>query len=99
MATRAARLGTPGCAARRQAPAARRGRGDTVKILVVDDDQPILDALTLGFQLQWQDATVLVARDGETGLRTFYEQSPNVVVLDVALPGQSGFAVLQEIRR
>ena len=41
--------------------------------MAVDDDQPILDALVLGFQLQWQDATVLVARDGEAGLRTFYE--------------------------
>ena len=70
-----------------------------MKILMVDDDQPILDALTLGLQLQWQVATVLVARDGAAGLRTFYEQSPDVVVLDVALPGQSGFEVLQEIRR
>ena len=70
-----------------------------MKILVVDDDQPILDALTLGFQLQWQDATVLVAHDGEAGLRAFYEHSPDVVVLDVALPGKSGFEVLQEIRR
>jgi CheY-like chemotaxis protein len=96
---RASRLGTPGCAARRPAPAASRARGDSVKILVVDDDQPILDALTVGFQLQWQDATVLVAGDGEAGLRTFYEHSPDVVVLDVALPGRSGFEVLQEIRR
>jgi DNA-binding response OmpR family regulator len=70
-----------------------------MKILVVDDDQLILDALTVGFQLQWQDATVLVARDGEAGLRTFYEHSPDVVVLDVAMPGKSGFEVLQEIRR
>ena len=70
-----------------------------MKILVVDDDQPILDALTLGFQLQWQDATVLVAHDGEAGLRAFYEHSPDVVVLDVAMPGKSGFEVLQEIRR
>jgi DNA-binding response OmpR family regulator len=70
-----------------------------MKILVVDDDQPILDALIVGFQLQWQDATVLVACDGEAGLRTFYEHSPDVVVLDVALPGKSGFEVLQEIRR
>ncbi|HWE63130.1 MAG TPA: response regulator transcription factor [Chloroflexota bacterium] len=70
-----------------------------MKILVVDDDQPILDALTLGFQLQWQDAAVLVARDGEAGLRAFYEHTPEVVVLDVALPGKSGFEVLQEIRR
>jgi DNA-binding response OmpR family regulator len=70
-----------------------------MKILVVDDDQPILDALTVGFQLQWQEATVLVARDGEAGLRAFYEHSPDVVVLDVAMPGKSGFEVLQEIRR
>ena len=70
-----------------------------MKILVVDDDQPILDALTVGFQLQWQDATVLVARDGEAGLHAFYEHLPDVVVLDVSLPGKSGFEVLQEIRR
>ncbi|MDB5075507.1 MAG: response regulator transcription factor [Chloroflexi bacterium] len=70
-----------------------------MKILVVDDDQPILDALTLGFQLQWQDARVLVARDGDAGLRAFHEHSPDVVVLDVAMPGKSGFEVLQEIRR
>jgi DNA-binding response OmpR family regulator len=72
---------------------------DTVKILVVDDDQLILDALLVGFQLQWQDAEVVVARDGEAGLRAFYEHSPDVVVLDVAMPGKSGFEVLQEIRR
>jgi DNA-binding response OmpR family regulator len=70
-----------------------------MKILVVDDDQPILDALTVGFQLQWQDATVLIARDGESGLRAFYEHSPDVVVLDVAMPGKNGFEVLQEIRQ
>ena len=70
-----------------------------MKILVVDDDQLILDALVVGFQLQWQDATVLVARDGEAGLRSFYEYSPDVVVLDVAMPGKNGFEILQEIRR
>jgi DNA-binding response OmpR family regulator len=81
-------------------PACTSGaKGNTMKILVVDDDKLILDALTLGFQLQWQDATVLVAGDGEAGLRAFYEHSPDVVVLDVAMPGKSGFEVLQEIRR
>jgi DNA-binding response OmpR family regulator len=70
-----------------------------MKILVVDDDQPILDALAVGFQLQWQDATVLVAHDGEEGLRAFYEHIPDVVVLDVSLPDKSGFEVLHEIRR
>ncbi len=70
-----------------------------MKILVVDDDPHILDAVTVGFQLQWQDAEVVPAADGEAGLRAFYEHDPDVVVLDVALPGKNGFEVLQEIRR
>lgn len=70
-----------------------------MKILVVDDDEQILEALTVGFQLQWQDATVIPASDGEAGLRAFYEHEPDVVVLDVAMPGRSGFEVLREIRR
>lgn len=70
-----------------------------MKILVVDDDPQILDAVTIGFQLQWQDATVIPATDGETGLQLFYEQDPDVVVLDVTMPGKNGFEVLSEIRR
>lgn len=70
-----------------------------MKILVVDDDPHILDALTVGLALQWQDAEVLAAADGEAGLATFYEQTPDVVVLDVNMPRKNGFEVLREIRR
>ncbi|HEY7062057.1 MAG TPA: response regulator transcription factor [Chloroflexota bacterium] len=70
-----------------------------MKILVVDDDPQILDAVTVGLQLQWQDATVLSASDGEQGLQEFYDQDPDVVVLDVTMPRKNGFEVLQDIRR
>lgn len=70
-----------------------------MRILVADDDPQILDALTLGLQLQWQDSTVFAATDGEAALRQFHSVCPDVVVLDVAMPGKDGFAVLQEIRR
>ena len=70
-----------------------------MKILVVDDDPQILDAVTIGFQLQWQDATVIPATDSQTGLQRFYEHDPDVVVLDVTMPGRNGFEVLAEIRR
>src|SRR3954452_467014 len=70
-----------------------------MKILVVDDDQQILEAVTVGLQLQWQDSTVFAAGDGEAGLEAFYEHTPDVVVLDVAMPRKNGFEVLQEIRR
>ncbi|MBI2911415.1 MAG: response regulator, partial [Chloroflexi bacterium] len=70
-----------------------------MKILVVDDDAKILDAVTVGLQLQWQDVTVIPARDGDQGLEAFYENEPDVVVLDVAMPCKNGFEVLREIRR
>ncbi len=70
-----------------------------MKILVVDDDPHILDALTVGLELQWTDAVVIPARDGEEGLALFYEREPDVVVLDVNMPRKSGFEALQEIRR
>jgi two-component system KDP operon response regulator KdpE len=70
-----------------------------MKILVVDDDQHILEAVTIGIQLQWQDSTVIAASDGEAGLEAFYEHDPDVVVLDVAMPRKNGFEVVKEIRR
>ena len=70
-----------------------------MKILVADDDQHVLDSVTVGFQLQWQDCTVIPASDGEKSLTLFYEHDPDVVVLDVGMPGKSGFEVLTEIRR
>ncbi|MPZ12935.1 MAG: response regulator [Chloroflexi bacterium] len=70
-----------------------------MKILVIDDDPQVLDAVCIGFQLQWQDATVISAVDGEQGLQQFYEHDPDVVVLDITLPGRNGFEILQEIRK
>ncbi|HEU5315459.1 MAG TPA: response regulator transcription factor [Chloroflexota bacterium] len=70
-----------------------------MKILLVDDDPAILDAVSVGFQFQWQDSRVVTAPDGNKGLQAFYDEDPDVVVLDVTMPGKSGFEVLQEIRR
>ena len=70
-----------------------------MKILIVDDDPQLLDAVGVGFQLQWEDCTVVSARDGEEGLRAFTEHDPDVVVLDVGLPIRNGFEVLREIRK
>ncbi len=70
-----------------------------MKILVVDDDPHILDALAVGLGLQWPECAVLTAADGEAGLEAFYEHEPDVVVLDVTMPRKDGFAVLAAIRR
>jgi DNA-binding response OmpR family regulator len=70
-----------------------------MKILIIDDDSQILDALSVGFQLQWKDAEVFSAADGETGLSLFFDRLPDVVLLDIGLPAKNGFEVLQEIRK
>jgi DNA-binding response OmpR family regulator len=70
-----------------------------MKILVVDDDPKLRDALDAGLTLQWQDVEVLTAEDGESGLALFFEHEPDVVLLDVAMPRKSGFEVLRDIRR
>jgi two-component system KDP operon response regulator KdpE len=70
-----------------------------MKLLVIDDDPRLRDALEVGVQLQWQDAHVISAADGESGLDLFYEQVPDVVLLDVSMPRMNGFEVLKAIRR
>lgn len=70
-----------------------------MKILVADDDPLILDSLVVGFQLQWQDATVIPVSDGDAAMRAFLEQEPDLVLLDVSMPGMSGFQLLKEIRQ
>lgn len=66
------------------------------KVLVVDDEPEMLRALQLG--LSGQGFDVATAGTGEAALQTLTQQRPDVVVLDLMLPGIDGFAVCQEIR-
>ena len=70
-----------------------------MKILIVDDDHDLLEALGLGLQLQWQGVDVLTATDGEAALNRFFDETPDVVLLDVGLPHLDGFEVLRRIRQ
>jgi len=72
--------------------------GNHMKLLVVDDDARICEALEVGLQLQWQDARVVTASNGEDGLERFCEEDPDVVLLDVNMPRMNGFEVLKAIR-
>ena len=70
-----------------------------VTILLVDDDPQMRDALSVALPFQWEAATVVTAADGEEALPIFFDQDPDIVLLDVSLPGVSGFEVLRQIRR
>jgi DNA-binding response OmpR family regulator len=65
-------------------------------VLVVDDD-PDIRAL-LRRLLERVGYEVVEAPDGRSGLRALYEAAPDLVILDVAMPELSGWAVLERIR-
>ncbi|HUS16181.1 MAG TPA: response regulator transcription factor [Chloroflexia bacterium] len=65
-------------------------------ILVVDDEPRIVDLVTT--ILETQGYHVIEAADGDAALVAVREQMPDLVLLDVMLPGSDGFAVLKRIR-
>jgi DNA-binding response OmpR family regulator len=65
-------------------------------ILVVDDDDDI--RALVGELLERAGHVVIKAPDGESALKLFYSQQPDLVVLDVSMPGLDGWEVLKRIR-
>lgn len=66
------------------------------KVLVVDDEPNIV--LSLEFLMQQAGFDVVTAEDGEQALASVAEQPPDLVLLDISLPGISGFDVLEQLR-
>ena len=66
------------------------------KLLIVDDNEQILQILSRYTQAQGHQA--VLARTGPQALEAFTAQEPDLVLLDVMLPGMDGFAVCREIR-
>ena len=65
-------------------------------ILIVEDDKHINDILVLTFQKEGYN--VLSALDGITGLDYAINKNPDIILLDVMLPGLDGFEVLKKLR-
>jgi two-component system, OmpR family, response regulator MprA len=65
-------------------------------VLVVDDDEPITAALRRA--LEYEGLRVSVARDGYTALELVGRDAPDLVVLDLMLPGLSGIEVCEKLR-
>ncbi len=65
-------------------------------VLVVEDEASFAEALTIG--LGREGFAVSVASDGADALRRFDELDPDLVLLDVMLPGRNGFRVCADLR-
>ena len=66
-------------------------------VIIVDDDEKIVKLLRAYFE---QDGFgVIVARDGYTALDTIQSQNPDLVILDLMLPGIDGYEVCRRVRK
>ena len=69
----------------------------TGKILIVDDDTNICELLRLYIAKEGFEASI--ANDGETALKMFDSVSPDLILLDIMLPGLDGWQVCRELRK
>lgn len=68
-----------------------------MKVLIVDDEQAIRDAL--GRKLRREGFEVILCSDGLEGLRAFHAERPDLVILDIVMPGgMDGLTVCQRVR-
>ncbi|EHA16298.1 response regulator transcription factor [Halomonas sp. HAL1] len=66
------------------------------KVLVVDDEPNIV--LSLEFLMEQAGFEVVTAEDGEQALARVNDSQPDLLLLDISLPGISGFDVLERLR-
>lgn len=67
------------------------------KVLIIDDDADLLQLASLLFKKA--GAQVITAHDGLDGISKFFTHHPDLVILDVMMPGNSGFDICERIRQ
>ena len=75
---------------------ARTGSKGAARVLVVDDEPPAVELLT--DMLGSQGYRVLSASDGRRGIEVARAERPDLIVLDLLMPGATGFEVVRELR-
>ena len=66
------------------------------KILIIDDEPDIVETLTL--MLQARNYDVVTAMDGTEGLAKVKTERPDLTLLDIMMPGMSGYDVCQKLK-
>ncbi len=66
-------------------------------ILIIDDEDDIREILS--YNLEREGFTVLTAENGKKGLKLANDEKPDLILLDVMMPGMDGVEVCEEIRR
>ncbi len=74
-----------------------RAGGAPARLLVIEDDRSLREGLAMNLRLNGYET--LTAADGDEGLRRAFDDRPDLVILDLMLPGCPGLEILEELRR
>ena len=66
------------------------------RILVVDDEPDVVEIVRI--RLEQDGHTILTAHDGREGLQSVFENKPDLIILDVMMPGIDGFEVAYQMK-
>src|SRR5690625_314397 len=69
----------------------------SMKILIVEDEKPIADILK--FNLEKEGYEVICAHNGDDAIELAADENPDLILLDLMLPGKDGYEVCREIRK
>lgn len=69
-----------------------------MKVLVIEDAPEVVESIKLCLSIRWPECVVLSTPNGSTGTRMVETESPDVIILDLALLDGYGMDVLKEIR-
>ena len=69
-----------------------------IKILAIDDSNIDLDSLNIVLKNAFSDVIVLTARSGQNGIELAKSENPDMILLDIMMPGMDGFEVCRQLK-
>jgi DNA-binding response OmpR family regulator len=69
-----------------------------MKVVIIEDDPEIVEAVSLCLDLRWSGVEVLSASEGLIGIELVEKEFPDIVILDIGLPDIDGFEVCRRLR-
>ena len=70
-----------------------------MKVLIIEDAEEVVESIRLCISIRWPDCVMMNTPRGKEGLRLVEGESPDLVILDLALVDGHGLEILKEIRR
>ena len=71
--------------------------GEKAKILLVDDDIDFVESTKI--VLESKPYEVIIAKEGEEGLRKAREEKPDLIILDIIMPVKDGFTAAEQLKK